>query len=68
MYLGIDLGTSGIKAVLVDDAETVRASHTEPLDIARPQPGWSEQTPEDWWHGRRPRHRPVGPNARCRSP
>jgi xylulokinase len=49
MYLGIDLGTSGIKAVLVDDAETVRASHTEPLDIARPQPGWSEQTPEDWW-------------------
>jgi xylulokinase len=49
MYLGIDLGTSGIKAVLVDDAETVVASHTEPLDIARPKPGWSEQTPEDWW-------------------
>ena len=49
MYLGIDLGTSGIKAVLVDDAETVCASHTEPLDIARPQPGWSEQMPEDWW-------------------
>jgi xylulokinase len=49
MYVGIDLGTSGIKAVLVDDAETVRASHTEPLDIARPHPGWSEQTPEDWW-------------------
>jgi xylulokinase len=49
MYLGIDLGTSGIKAVLVDDAETVHASHTEPLDIARPHPGWSEQSPEDWW-------------------
>jgi xylulokinase len=49
MYLGIDLGTSGIKAVLVDGAETVRASHTEPLEIARPHPGWSEQTPEDWW-------------------
>ena len=49
MYLGIDLGTSGIKAVLVDDGESVRASHTEPLDIARPHPGWSEQTPEDWW-------------------
>jgi xylulokinase len=49
MYVGIDLGTSGIKAVLVDDAETVRASHTEPLGIARPHPGWSEQMPEDWW-------------------
>jgi xylulokinase len=49
MYLGIDLGTSGIKAVLVDDAEHVVASHTEPLHIARPKPGWSEQTPEDWW-------------------
>jgi xylulokinase len=49
MYLGIDLGTSGIKAVLVDEAETVRASHTEPLDIARLHAGWSEQTPEDWW-------------------
>ena len=49
MYLGIDLGTSGIKAVLVDDAESVRASHTEALDISRPHPGWSEQTPEDWW-------------------
>lgn len=49
MYIGIDLGTSGIKAVLVDEAETVRASHTEPLEIARPHPGWSEQVPEDWW-------------------
>ncbi|WP_419757382.1 xylulokinase [Acidisoma sp.] len=49
MYLGIDLGTSGIKAVLVDETETVRASHTEPLEISRPNPGWSEQTPQDWW-------------------
>ncbi|MBW4022517.1 MAG: xylulokinase [Proteobacteria bacterium] len=49
MYLGIDLGTSGIKAVLVDDADKVCASHTEPLDISRPHPGWSEQNPEDWW-------------------
>ena len=49
MYLGIDLGTSGIKAVLVDDAENVLASHTEPLESARPHAGWSEQRPEDWW-------------------
>ncbi len=49
MYLGIDLGTSGIKAVLVDETEILRASHTEALDISRPHPGWSEQAPEDWW-------------------
>jgi xylulokinase len=51
MYLGIDLGTSGIKAVLVDETETVRASHTEALDVSRPHSGWSEQNPEDWWQG-----------------
>ena len=49
MYLGIDLGTSGIKVLLVDEADTVHASHTEHLTIARPHPGWSEQSPEDWW-------------------
>jgi xylulokinase len=51
MYLGIDLGTSGIKAVLVDETETVRASHTEALEVSRPHAGWSEQNPEDWWQG-----------------
>lgn len=49
MYLGIDLGTSGVKVVLVDESEAVRASHTEPLSVSRPKPGWSEQQPEDWW-------------------
>jgi xylulokinase len=51
MYLGIDLGTSGIKAVLVDDTQTVLASHSEGLEVSRPHPGWSEQNPEDWWQG-----------------
>ena len=49
MYLGIDLGTSGIKVVLVDDMENVHATHTETLTVSRPHPGWSEQTPEHWW-------------------
>jgi xylulokinase len=49
MYLGIDLGTSGIKIVLVDETETVRASRTESLQVSRPNPGWSEQNPEEWW-------------------
>lgn len=49
MYLGIDLGTSGIKVVLVDEADTVLASHTESLDVSRPHAGWSEQNPVAWW-------------------
>ena len=48
-YLGIDLGTSGVKALLVDTTQRVIGSHTAPLAIARPRTGWSEQAPEDWW-------------------
>ena len=49
MFLGIDIGTSGVKAVLVDEGGTVRAQETAPLAVSRPQPGWSEQDPADWW-------------------
>jgi xylulokinase len=49
MYLGIDLGTSGIKALLLDDAHHALASADAPLDVSRPQPLWSEQNPRDWW-------------------
>ncbi|SDD94208.1 xylulokinase [Paracoccus isoporae] len=48
MYLGIDLGTSGVKALLMDDAQQVLASATAPLTVSRPHPGWSEQAPSDW--------------------
>lgn len=51
MYLGIDLGTSSVKVVLVDDAEHIIADVAEPLSVARPHPLWSEQDPEDWWRG-----------------
>ena len=47
--LGIDLGTSGVKAVLVDAGDHVVAATTAPLSVARPHPAWSEQDPEDWW-------------------
>ena len=47
--LGIDLGTSELKAVLLDGSGTVIAQAGAALSIARPQPGWSEQNPEDWW-------------------
>lgn len=49
MFLGIDVGTSGIKALLVDANQQEIASHTEHLTVSRPHAGWSEQAPEDWW-------------------
>src|SRR6476659_3581133 len=49
MYLGIDIGTSSVKAVIVDDKDTVVEQASAPLNVSRPQPGWSEQNPADWW-------------------
>jgi len=49
MYLGIDLGTSGLKLLLLDDRHHIVASLGEPLTVARPHPLWSEQDPSDWW-------------------
>ncbi|MCB2116582.1 MAG: xylulokinase [Rhodobacteraceae bacterium] len=48
MYLGLDLGTSGLKGVLIDDAQRVVAEATAPLTVTRPNDGWSEQAPADW--------------------
>ncbi|WP_416879158.1 xylulokinase [Litorimonas sp.] len=48
MYLGLDIGTSGVKAVLVDDSQTVIDQASSPLSVSRPKPLWSEQNPEDW--------------------
>ncbi len=48
MYLGLDLGTSGLKGVVVDSAQKIVAEATAPLSLSRPQEGWSEQTPADW--------------------
>lgn len=49
MYLGIDIGTSGVKAVILGDRNVVVDQASAPLAIARPQPLWSEQDPADWW-------------------
>jgi xylulokinase len=46
--LGIDLGTSGVKALLLD-GETVAATASAALTVQRPHPGWSEQDPRQWW-------------------
>lgn len=53
--LGVDLGTSGVKALLVpveldlENASQFEATFEYPLSF--PRPGWSEQNPEDWWEG-----------------
>jgi xylulokinase len=49
LFLGIDIGTSGVKAVLVDERDKVAAEAGAPLAVSRPRPLWSEQAPEDWW-------------------
>ncbi|MGA0613126.1 xylulokinase [Paracoccus sp. KR1-242] len=48
MYLGIDLGTSGVKATLIDDNQQALGSETAGLTVSRPHPNWSEQDPADW--------------------
>ena len=49
VFLGLDVGTSGVKAILVAPSGEVAASATSPLTMATPQPGWAEQDPEAWW-------------------
>jgi xylulokinase len=49
LVLGIDLGTSGVKSVLVDERDRIVAEATAPLTVSRPRPLWCEQEPEDWW-------------------
>lgn len=50
MYIGIDLGTSGVKIILLGEQGQLLASQSEALPISRPHPLWSEQAPQDWWH------------------
>ncbi len=49
MFLGLDFGTSAVKALLVDGEQAVVGSTTIPLTVQRPAPGCSEQDPHAWW-------------------
>ena len=49
--LGLDIGTSGVKGILVSTEGEVVNSKTEYYQVNTPQPGWAEQNPEDWWKG-----------------
>lgn len=48
-FLGIDAGTSGIKAILIDETGKVRGIGYHECDIIIPRPGWVEQNPHHWW-------------------
>jgi xylulokinase len=49
MFLGIDLGTSELKVLLLDDRHRIVATAGERLTLERPRPLWSEQHPKHWW-------------------
>ncbi len=48
MYLGLDLGTSGLKGLVIDENQAIVAEANSPLTVSRPSSGWSEQAPADW--------------------
>jgi xylulokinase len=49
VFLGIDIGTSSVKAALVDEEDRCTAQASAPLTVSRPQPLFSEQDPDSWW-------------------
>jgi len=49
MYLGIDLGTSEVKLLLLDEAGGIVGTAGSALSLSSPEPLWSEQAPGDWW-------------------
>ena len=59
-WLGVDLGTSGVKVVAVDESGAVVASHTSSYPLQTPRPGWTEQRPDDWWDATLEAVRAVG--------
>jgi xylulokinase len=51
LLLGIDISTTAAKALLINEAGLVVKSCSTPISISQPRPLWSEQDPEEWWHG-----------------
>ena len=47
--MGIDVGTSGVKCIIIDENGAVLASDTQSYPLSTPRSGWSEQDPADWW-------------------
>ncbi len=51
--IGLDVGTSAVKALAVDETGAVLAGAEVPYPLSTPRPGWAEQDPEDWWRATR---------------
>ncbi len=49
MFVGIDIGTTSVKSVLMGEDGAIAASASSPVPVSRPRAGWSEQDPEHWW-------------------
>src|SRR5688572_5152790 len=49
--LGLDVGTTGAKALICDEQGKVLATATSEYPLSSPEPLWSEQNPADWWRG-----------------
>ena len=49
LYIGVDLGTSSVKLILVDSEGNIKNTITKEYPLYFPHPGWSEQSPADWW-------------------
>lgn len=67
LLLGLDIGTSGAKALLCNEKGEVLASALAEYPIYAPYPQWSEQDPADWWDGARKALRQVVANAGVRA-
>jgi xylulokinase len=49
VLLGLDLGTSSVKALLLAEDGAVLGEHSASYEVRAPRPGWAESSPEDWW-------------------
>ena len=49
LYIGVDLGTSAVKLLLMDETGEIHNTVTREYPLEFPRPGWSQQNPEDWW-------------------
>lgn len=51
LALGLDVGTTGVKGLLIDNRGAIVATASAPHDLHGPRPGWAEEDPADWWSG-----------------
>jgi xylulokinase len=59
--VGLDVGTSGVKAIAIDEEGAVLAKAEESYPLSTPRPGWAEQDPDDWWQATRRALAALGP-------